>query len=210
MCGRYVITKPIFKTSNIVKTTIKIKNDDNFNAHPQQNLPVIKSYSNGKTLEVCKWGLIPGWSKKLEKFTPLINARQETLFEKLTFKNLIQSFRCVVPADGYFEWKRENNKKIPFYLTREDKKAMFFAAIHQNNQFCIITREANDKIKEIHHRQPLIIGQNHISPYLNINKEASKILNSIKAPNLKYHEVDIEVNKPTNNYPKLINSLKKI
>ena len=207
MCGRYVITKPVSKTIDIVKTNIKVVDSDNFNAHPGQKLPIIKSYTNGKTLESCEWGLVPGWSKKLDKFSPLINARMETLMEKVTFKNLIQTSRCLVPANGYYEWKREDNKKTPYYFTKEDKGLMFFAAIHQNNQFCIITREATPKISKIHHREPLIINQSQISNYLNIKKEAMSILGAIKPPNLKFHEVDKEVNKPINNDPKLINSL---
>ena len=65
-----------------------MENIDNYNAHPSQKLPVIKSYTNGKALELCEWGLIPGWSKKLDKFSPLINARRETLMEKVTFRIL--------------------------------------------------------------------------------------------------------------------------
>ena len=107
MCGRYVITKPVSKTANIVKTNIKVDNTDNYNAHPTQKLPIIKSYTNGKALESSEWGLVPSWSKKLDKFKPLINARMETLMEKITFKNLIQTSRCLIPADGYYEWKRE-------------------------------------------------------------------------------------------------------
>ena len=91
MCGRYVITKPVTKTANIVKTNIKVEDSDNYNAHPTQKLPIIKPYTNGKALEISEWGLVPEWSKKLENFKPLINARLETLMEKITFKNLIQT-----------------------------------------------------------------------------------------------------------------------
>jgi len=85
---------------------------------------------------------------------------------------------------------------------------MFFAAIHQNNQFCIITKEATPKVKDIHHREPFIINQNQISNYLNIKKEAISLLESIKTPELKYHEILKEVNNPINNDPRLINILK--
>ena len=142
MCGRYKICKPVSKTVDLVKTNIKVEDTDNYNAHPSQKLPVIRSYTNGKALELCEFGYTPNWSKKISKFSPLINARKETLMEKVTFKNLIQVSRCVVPADGYYEWKREEKNKIPYYFTKEDDEIMFFAAIHQNNQFCIITREA--------------------------------------------------------------------
>ena len=204
MCGRYKITKPITKTRDLVKTNIKVKDTENYNAHPKQQLPVIKSYTNGKALELCEWGLVPSWSRKLDKFSPLINARKETLMEKITFKNLIQTSRCVVPADGYYEWKRDGKNKIPYFFTKEDDEIMFFAAIHQNNQFCIITREATEKISKIHHREPLIINQSQTNNYLNPKKEAMEILNSIKSPNLKFHEISKEINNPTNNDPTLI------
>ena len=117
MCGLYKITKPVTKTVDLVKTNIKVEDANNYNAHPSQKLPIIKSYTNGKALELYEWGLVPNWSKKLEKFSPLINARKVTLMEKVTFKNLIQTSRCVVPVDGYYEWKREDKSKVPYYFT---------------------------------------------------------------------------------------------
>ena len=207
MCGRYKITKPVTKTDDLVKTKIKVEDIDNYNAHPGQKLPIIKSYTNGKALELCEWGLVPGWSKKLDKFSPLINARKETLVEKITFKNLIQNSRCIVPADGYYEWKRESEKKIPYYLSKDDDEIMFFAAIYQNNQFCIITREATEKISTIHHREPMIINQSQINNYLNVKKNAMEILSSIKPPSLKFHKISKDVNNPINNDPAITNPI---
>lgn len=205
MCGRYVITKPVTKTIDLVKTNIKVENKDNYNAHPAQKLPVIKSYTNGRTLENYDWGLIPSWAKNKKDFRPLINARLETLMEKVSFKKLIQTSRCLVIADGYYEWKRENKEKIPHYFTKADSGLMFFAGIYQNNEFCIITREASDIVKDIHHREPLIINEEQISNYLNIKKEGMDVLRSIKPPKLKFHEISKDVNKPVNNDPSLIN-----
>ena len=207
MCGRYVVTKPVAKTAGLVKTNIKVEDKDNYNAHPTQELPIIKSYTNGKALENCDWGLIPSWAEGKKDFRPLINARLETLMEKVSFKNLIQTSRCIVVADGYYEWKREKEEKIPHYFTRTDSSLMFFAAIHQNNQFCIITREASNKIKEIHHREPLIVNEEQISNYLNIKKEGVDILQSIRPPDLKFNEVSKDVNKPINNDSSLIKSI---
>ena len=207
MCGRYVITKSVTKTVGLVKSNIKVEDKDNYNAHPTQKLPIIKSYTNGKALENCDWGLVPSWAEGKKDFRPLINARLETLMEKVSFKKLIQTSRCVVVADGYYEWKREEKKKIPHYFTRTNSSLMFFAAIHQNNQFCIITREASNKIKEIHHREPLIVNEEQISNYLNIKKEGVDILQSIRPPDLKFNEVSKDVNKPINNDSSLIKSI---
>ena len=207
MCGRYKITKPVTKTLDLVKTKIKVEDTDNYNAHPSQQLPIIRSYTNGKTLELSEWGLVPSWSSKLDKFSPLINARKETLVEKITFKNLIQTSRCVVPADGYYEWKREDKNKTPYYFSKENDEMIFFAAIHQNGKFCIITREATEKISTVHHREPLIVNQSQVNNYLNIKKNAMEVLNSIKPPNLKFHEISKDVNNPINNDPALIKAI---
>ena len=204
MCGRYVVTKCVSKTADLVKKNIKVKDENNYNAHPGQLLPIIRSYTNGKALELCKFGLTPNWSKKIEKFSPLINARKETLMEKITFKNLIQTSRCCIVSDGYYEWKRDEKSKTPYYFTREDKNLMFFAGIHQDNQFCIITKEASSENTQIHNREPVIINQNQISNYLNVKKEAMDILNSIKQPTLKFYEISKDVNNPSNNNQNLI------
>ena len=207
MCGRYVITKPVSKTLDLVKTNIKVEDTDNFNAHPSQKLPVIKSYTNGKALENLEWGLIPSWAKDKKDFKPLINARVETLVEKISFKKLIQTSRCLVVADGYYEWKRVEKEKVPYFFQREDNDLMFFAGIFQDNKFCIITREASNEIKEIHSREPLIINKSQINNYLNIIKNGMEILNAIKAPKIKFHEITKDVNNPINNDPSLINPI---
>ena len=101
MCGRYVITNAVTKTKNMVKTAIKLEDSSNYNAHPYQDLPIIKKYTNGNTLESLKWGIVPIWVKKKE-FKPLINARIETINEKVSFKYLIKKNKCVVIADGFY------------------------------------------------------------------------------------------------------------
>ena len=207
MCGRYVVTKPIIKSSSLVKTTIKVEDKDNYNAHPKQKLPIIKSYTNGKTLESYEWGLIPSWAEQKKDFRPLINARLETLMEKISFKKLIQTSRCVVIADGYYEWKRDEKEKKPYYFMKKNNDPMFFAAIYQKNRFCIITRESSENIKEIHNREPLIINKDHIADFLNVEKEGMNLLNNMKLPDLKFHEVSKDVNNPTNNNFTLVNAI---
>ena len=203
MCGRYVITNPVSKTKKIVKTAIKVEDKENYNAHPYQNLPVIKKYINGNTLENLKWGIVPSWSKKKE-FKPLINARLETINEKISFKKLIKLTRCVAVADGFYEWKREDKNKIPHYFLREDKKIMYIAAIYENNQFCLITEEATENVVDIHKRQPVILNENDVNRYLNLELEGSSFLKECKKPKLNFYEISKDVNKPTNNSISLI------
>jgi len=201
------VTKPVTKTADLVKTNIKVEDNNNYNAHPTQKLPIIKSYTNGRALEISEWGIIPNWAKDKKKFKPLINARVETLVEKITFKKLIQTSRCLVIADGYYEWKQEGGSKIPYYFTRQDNEMMFFAGIYEKNQFCIITKEAGSNVKDIHNREPLIINKNQLNNYLNVKKDGKEILNAVKSSKINFYQVSKDVNNPINNYPELISSL---
>lgn len=206
MCGRYVVTSPIYKTKNIVKKAIQIEEIENYNAHPYQKLPVIKKYKNGNTLEKLSWGIVPSWAKKKD-FKALINARLETIDEKVSFKELIKNYRCVVVADGFYEWKREEKVKKPYYFVREDKKPIFFAGIYVKDQFCLITSEASNEIKEIHHREPVILNQSDVNKYLNLELSGSIYLKNYKKPKLVFHQVSNDVNKPTNNTVSLIQKI---
>ena len=203
MCGRYVVTNPVTKTKKIVKTAIKVEDKENYNAHPYQNLPVIKKYTNGNTLENLKWGIVPSWSKKKE-FKPLINARLETIDEKISFKKLIKLTRCIAVADGFYEWKREDKNKVPHYFLREDKKIMYLAAIYDNNEFCLITEQASNNVNAVHHRQPVIINESDINRYLNLELNGSSFLKECKKPKLEFYQISKDVNKPTNNSISLI------
>ena len=208
MCGRYVITNPVIKTEKLIKSAIQIEETQNYNAHPYQKLPVIKKYKNGKTLEKLQWGLVPGWAKE-KNFKALINARLETIDEKVSFKKLIKDFRCVVVADGFYEWKRDEKEKTPYYFIREDKKTIFFAGIFENDKFCIITEEASYGIKEIHHRQPVILNQIDVNQYLNIELSGSDFLKKCKKPELTFHKISKDVNKPSNNTASLIQKINR-
>ena len=203
MCGRYVINNPINKTRKLVKSAIQIDDIENYNAHPNQKLPVIKKYKNGNTLESLYWGLMPSWAKEKD-FKALINARLETIDEKVSFKKLIKNSRCIAVADGFYEWQREEKKKTPHYFFRKDTNPIFFAGIYDEDQFCLITEEANENIKEIHHRQPVIINQTDVNRYLNLELNGSTFLKECSKPKLIFHEVSKDVNKPTNNSASLI------
>ena len=203
MCGRFVITNPVAKTKSIVKTAIKVDDIENYNAHPAQNLPVIKKYINGNTLELLKWGIIPSWSKQKD-FKPLINARLETIDQKISFKKHIKLHRCVAVADGFYEWKRNGKIKTPFFFLRNDKKMMFIAGIFEDNQFCLITEQATKNVNEIHHRQPVILNEKDINNYLNLQIDVSNFLKEAIKPKLEYYEISKDVNKPTNNSVSLI------
>ena len=146
MCGRYAVTKAVKKTKNIVQNNEGVEDTDNFSAYPTQQLPIIKKDDDALTLTNYHWGLVPKWSEKMQDFRPLNNARLETLTEKRTFSGLIIKQRCVVPADGYYEWrKNDEGKKFPQFIKREHNEPLFFCGLYQKNtniEFSIITTAA--------------------------------------------------------------------
>lgn len=203
MCGRYSITKVVKKTKNIVQNNEGVEDLDNYNAYPTQKLPIVKKDADSLTLANYHWGLVPKWSEKMTDFRPLNNARLETLMEKRTFSGLIKSQRCLVPADGYYEWrKNEEGKKFPYFLKREHNETLFFAGLYQKNnnlEFSIITTEAQGEISDIHHRMPVILKEEEIKNYL-YSKDPMTFLNSHQNPEIVFYEVGRDVNNPSNNH----------
>ncbi len=209
MCGRFAQTNIIKATSDIVKTVIgKVDNLDNFNISPGQDAAVIKKYSNGRALELCHWSILPGWAKDKEGFKRLHNTRFESLI-KPYFKKIISENRLLIPCSYFYEWsKSEENKKVPYcFKLKNSADLMYFAGIFENNEFSIITREADRENSKIHHRQPLIVNKSKINDYLNLKNNAQEVLQSIKSPELNFYQIGTEINNPKNNYKELINPL---
>ena len=209
MCGRFAQTNIIKSTSDIVKSVIgKVDNIDNFNISPGQEAAVIKKYSNGRALELGSWSIFPSWAKDKEGFRPLHNTRLESLV-KPYFKRLISTNRLLVPCSYFYEWSKSGeNKKVPYcFKLKNDSDIMYFAGVFENNQFSIITREADGENSKIHHRQPLIINKSKINDYLNLKNNAQEILESIKPPDLNFYQIGLEINNPKNNFKELINPL---
>ncbi len=213
MCGRYTITKAVKKTKNIVHINEGVEDSDNYNAYPTQLLPIIKKNEDNFVITNYHWGLIPKWSEKMNDFRPLNNARLETLMEKKTFSGLIAKQRCVVPADGYYEWRKNNEgKKVPYFIKREHNEILFFSGLYQKNtnlEFSLITTEAKGNISEIHHRMPVVLRENEIKNYL-CSEDPITFLNSHQNPALEFYEIGRDVNNPSNNHVGLLDpALKK-
>ena len=205
MCGRYSVQKKTLLVANsLVKKNINVDlEQDNFNCAPGGKYPCIKSATNGKYLEMTVFGILPSWAKP--DFRRLHNARLEGIETKVSFKKLIVNSRAVIPITGFYEWAKEDDKKVPYYFNRTDDQDIFLAGIHDNGQFTIITREATEENSKVHHRQPVIISKSQINNYFNLNNNAVEFLNSVKAPELKFKKVSTDVNNPSKNDATLIN-----
>src|SRR5437763_4518453 len=165
MCGRYTLTvniKTIAETFGVAPT---IETSPRYNVAPTQE--VISILSNGSAhLDWLQWGLIPSWAKDPSIRSKIFNARAETLAEKPSFKRLLRSKRCLVVADGFYEWKKENRGKTPMYITLKDHSPFAFAGLwdlwqspdgSELRTCTIITTDANALVAPIHNRMPVIL-----------------------------------------------------
>ena len=217
MCGRFALYSSFQAIKDYADLLNEIEElDANYNVSPGQNIPVIINKNDGNYLEFCKWGLIPFWAKDPKIGYKMINTRSETINEKQSFKHAFQRRRCLIPANGFYEWQKKD--KQPFYIHLKEERLFTFAGIWENwnspegdyMQTCsIITTSANDTLEKIHNRMPVILPQNSESTWL-LNENSNKLMELLKPypqNEIFCHEVSNEVNSVRNNLPELINPL---
>ncbi len=169
MCGRYTLgrsTKDILLRYAIQQSLFEFS--PRYNIAPSQLVPVVMSANGSRTLDILKWGLIPFWVKDLSKAKPLINARAESLSEKPSFKQALARRRCIIPADGFYEWKGQSKTRIPMYIKSSGDELFSFAGLWEQwtsaagevlRTCTIITVAPNQLMADIHHRMPAILDQ---------------------------------------------------
>ena len=200
MCGRFAQT-PALTT---LFSRFKFFGEDpagvvaRYNIAPTQNVPVIFRDSDGDHLESMRWGLVPHWTKELAAGKPLINARGETVAEKPSFRTPFKRHRCLVPASGFYEWQRKGSKKVPYFIQLSDERQMCFAGLWDTwdaedgtvlHSFTIITTFANELVKPIHDRMPVILREEDEAEWLNVDQHEPKRLKPLLVP---YPEEEME------------------
>ena len=165
MCGRYTLTTDMQTIAQTFGVASTLEASPRYNIAPSQE--VVGILSNGSAhLDWLQWGLIPSWAKDASIGSKMINARAETLAEKPSFKRLLRSRRCLIVADGFYEWKKENTGKTPMYITLKDHSPFAFAGLWdlwhspdgQELRTCtIVTTDANALVAPIHDRMPVIL-----------------------------------------------------
>ena len=213
MCGRFVNTNKIEdlveRFSIDIEPADELSMPKSYNICPTQYSPVIFENSLQRKIEMMHWGLIPSWSKNKKFSFNMINARIETLKEKPSFNNLINTNRCIVVASGYFEWIQTESNKQPYYIYNYEKMlplAGLWTKWKDILSFTIITRNAHEKLRAIHHRMPMVLDNNSIDSYLN-NDVTFDESYAISNAHLKYHKVSTMVNSTINNNETCINSI---
>ena len=167
MCGRYslICIDDLGNRFRIFDPIMGLRS--RFNVAPASEMPVVVR-SDRNHLAIMRWGLIPSWTKDIRATKPLINARAETLGEKPAFRSLLNARRCLVPASGFFEWKKDGNRKCPVYFRLTDDPLFSFAGLFDQwhnpegvtvSTYTIITCDANSLVAPSHDRMPVILSR---------------------------------------------------
>lgn len=225
MCGRYVIED--FQELSERLTNFRLAEGflesfkPNWNAAPTQQLPVLVSHENTSELTSMTWGLIPFWTKPGEKpkVAP-INARSETVAEKPMFRNLVKRNRCIVPANGFYEWRKEGSEKQPYFIRPTDGQLFLFAGLWDRyidargdaiRTFTILTTSANEHMAYLHDRQPVILSDDGANEWLDSDIDTFAPLEHLTVPvgsdAIEYLPVSKTVNNTRNNSPELVEPL---
>ncbi|MBC7389949.1 MAG: SOS response-associated peptidase [Opitutaceae bacterium] len=214
MCGRYTLKSTKAEIEKRFKSYADpgMQFEPNYNACPSSLLPIV---TNKKTQTIinAKWGLVPAWSLNLASQASFVNATLEGILTTKSFKGPIENQRCIVIADGYYEWKTIGKIKIPYYVQINNGELFAFAGIYETNEdtnvlsFSLITMEPNSKLSFIHHRMPAILSPEQESLWLDsdINgKEAIEIITQYSESMLNFYTVSNRINKPGFNDENLI------
>lgn len=170
MCGRYALYGPVSRIRDLFDADI----DDvppewgpRYNVAPMQFVPVIRQRPTGeRVVHLLRWGLVPSWSRDESIATKLINARGETLADKPSFRSAFKSRRCIIPVSGFYEWKQAAGGKQPYYIQPSYGGQFDLAGLWERwttpegerlDTFTIVTTEANDAIRNLHARMPVIL-----------------------------------------------------
>jgi putative SOS response-associated peptidase YedK len=217
MCGRYTITvQPELLAERFNASLPPELSEPRYNAAPSQPLPVILN-ENEQQIQLLRWGLVPHWSKTPDTGYRMINARAETLEEKSTFREALRRRRCLVLADGFYEWKKTDDGKVPMRITLKSGEPFAFAGLWETwkdretgellRTFTIITTTPNDLMVPIHDRMPAILLPEVERTWLDDSAGPEtwrELLRPYPADLMRAYPVSRLVNSPANESPALV------
>lgn len=218
MCGRYSITKDIEEVAQDLEIDLpEFEFEPRYNIAPSQRLPIITNEAP-RQMQLHRWGLIPFWAKDPKIGYKLINARGETIAEKPSFRSAFKQRRCLVPLDGFYEWKKTGTGKQPFHIRMQDRKTLTFAGLWESwkdpegkevRSFTIVTTTPNELMADLHHRMPVILDSEERKLWLNTEAPLDQVLELVRPYEGKPMEavrVSTKVNSPRNEGPDLLQS----
>lgn len=216
MCGRFVRQKDVDAiVSDFAVQKVVCDLAPSYNVAPTQQVAVIM-HDRVKQLVSVRWGLVPSWAPSLSVGNTMINARAETVAQKGSFREAFEKRRCLVVADGFYEWRKEGKTKQPILIRLKSDRAFGFAGLYenwlspegQNIRTCtIITTEPNEIMRTIHNRMPVIIPTQQEETWLSPGAEPTALLSLLKpypAEEMQTREVSALVNSPANDSPECL------
>ena len=222
MCGRFIqISDPEkirLRVSEIeISPEIPSVVKPRYNIAPAQNILTVLNY-RVPTLAYTRWGLVPSWAEDISMGSRMINARAETLLEKPSFKRPLRKNRCIIFADGFYEWKKARDSKIPYFIGLKDSEPFGLAGLWDQwtdrttgakiFSSTIITTSPNDLIRDIHNRMPVILDPNDYQTWLSVKGMPDDVfmacLKTYPSDRMDAYEISLAVNSPANDSPALI------
>jgi putative SOS response-associated peptidase YedK len=220
MCGRFAQALKLEEWIDHfqIKQTEIDKVQPSYNIAPTQMVPCIIYRDNDRRVEPMKWGLIPSWAQSIDVGRKHINARKETVKTKAVFKNAFYHRRCIIPATGFYEWKKTKYLNQAYFFTLRNHTPMAFAGIWEEWQnkdheiicsFSILTTHANKIVSPIHNRMPVLLSSECFNGWLDTSRSDSHfIYQMISEDSMTSYPVSSFVNKVSNNSPQCIQMCK--
>lgn len=217
MCGRYSFSgKGLARFESALNVALP-ELEPRFNIAPSQDNPVILQASDGYVLEAFRWGLVPHWSKEPRTKYSTINTKVETVAQKPFYKESYRHRRCLVLADGYYEWEKAGDRKQPYYI-HQGGQAFAFAGLWDRwegkgaepfSSYTIITGPAAAAVKDIHIRMPLVLPESAWRGWLDPETPTAELSGILEAPETEFqtYPISTRVNNPRNEGPELIRPL---
>lgn len=226
MCGRYGLFTPPTELESRFDGSVDADFEPTYNAAPGQSLPIIAS-DDPDTIRTAEWGLVPSWADDPDEHRH-INARGETLFERASFREAAERRRCLVPADGFYEWGDPHGERRPYFFRRPDGDPVAMAGLWDRwtpdstqapldafgdagtvtddpiETFTIVTTAANPSVESVHDRMPVVLPRDREREWLRADRRTASELLDTPEEQLRVDPVSRAVNDPTNDGPELV------
>ncbi len=222
MCGRFTLRSSLKEIAEALEaTSAKIKEERaRYNIAPTQDIIAVRDKGKERELVSLHWGLVPSWAKDPAVGARMINARSETVTEKPSFREAFRRRRCLIPADGFYEWKRTDRGKQPFFFKMRDEQPFSFAGLWERwegegeaiESCTILTTAANEVLAPVHDRMPVILHKEDYELWLDADERKRELLEDLLLPypasEMAAYPVSTLVNSARRNGVELIEELK--
>ena len=222
MCGRFALYSDPFILAKRFGVEALPELRPRYNVAPSQSIPIVREEIGARRFALARWGLIPHWAKDTKIGYHTINARAETVAEKPAFRNAFKRRRCLIPADGFYEWQAIPGSKVkqPWFIVLRDREPMAFAGLWEQwrspegeelESCSIIVTDANELMQPIHERMPVILAPGDWNAWLETDaKDAGGLQNLLKpysAEDMAAWPVSMKVNSPRNDVEECVEAL---